>query len=193
MCFRGFFFLRFYLLIYERHRDRGSGRSRLPLGSPMWDLIPGPGDHDLSWRQTLNHLATQVPLFFLHEYLKITLGVQDREVKERWEVRPYRPLSWMRYCGLCGKPRVRCTKENCLEDLNLPWQSCHWGMQHFSGRSTFLSWQLLKNEVGSAVPKWAHVGVAKILSPIICPLRSSNSCSTTNKWLFSLAIITKLS
>ena len=26
----------------------------------MWDLIPGPWDHDLSQRQILNHWATQV-------------------------------------------------------------------------------------------------------------------------------------
>ena len=52
------FFLRLYLFIHERHRegdrDTGRGRSRLPTGSPMWDLIPGPQDPDLSRRQALN-------------------------------------------------------------------------------------------------------------------------------------------
>ena len=61
-----FFFLRFYLFIHERHRERGRdigrGRSRLPVGSPMWDSIPGPQDQDLSQRQTLNHRATRAPL-----------------------------------------------------------------------------------------------------------------------------------
>ena len=28
----------------------------------MWDSIPGPQDHALSWRQFLNHWTTQVPL-----------------------------------------------------------------------------------------------------------------------------------
>ena len=59
------FCLRFYLFIYERHtekdRDISRGRSRLPEGSLMQDSIPGPRDHDLSQRQTLNHWATQVP------------------------------------------------------------------------------------------------------------------------------------
>ena len=32
-----------------------------PAGSPMQDLIPGPRDHDLCRRQTLNHRATQAP------------------------------------------------------------------------------------------------------------------------------------
>ena len=42
-------------------RDLGRGRNSLPVTSPMWDLIPGPWDHDLSLRQTLNHWATQEP------------------------------------------------------------------------------------------------------------------------------------
>ena len=41
----------------ERERERDSGRSRLPTGSPTWDLIPGPWGHDLNWGQTLNHWA----------------------------------------------------------------------------------------------------------------------------------------
>ena len=62
------FFLKknIYVCIHERHtergRDTGRGRSRLLVGSTTWDSIPGPWDHDLSRRQTLNHWATQVPL-----------------------------------------------------------------------------------------------------------------------------------
>ena len=43
MIFR-IFLKRFYLFIHERHRekdrDTGRGRNRLPVGSPMQDLIP---------------------------------------------------------------------------------------------------------------------------------------------------------
>ena len=39
----------------ERGRDIGRGRSRLHAGSPIWDLIPGPWDHDVSPRQMFNH------------------------------------------------------------------------------------------------------------------------------------------
>ena len=43
----GSFFLRLYLFIHERpterSRDVGRGRSRLPMGSLMWDSIWGPG------------------------------------------------------------------------------------------------------------------------------------------------------
>ena len=59
------FFKRFYLFIHERHTERergretGRARSRLHAGSPMWDSIPGLWDHTLSWRQMLNHWATQ--------------------------------------------------------------------------------------------------------------------------------------
>ena len=59
----------FNLFIPKRHRERGRdigrGRSRLPVGSPMWDSISilGLQDHTLSWRQTLNHWATEVSLW----------------------------------------------------------------------------------------------------------------------------------
>ena len=47
-----FFFLRFCLFIHkrlrERGRDVGRGRSRLPAGTLMWDLIPGLQDRALS-------------------------------------------------------------------------------------------------------------------------------------------------
>ena len=53
------FFLRFYLFIHKRQRERGRdtgrGRSRLPARSPMWDLIPGsPGSHP-GLKVALNH------------------------------------------------------------------------------------------------------------------------------------------
>ena len=38
-----------------RDAERGKGRSRVPVGSLMWDLIPGLSDHTLSQKQTLNH------------------------------------------------------------------------------------------------------------------------------------------
>ena len=50
-----FFFLRFYLFIHERHRERGRdtgrGRSRLHAGSLTWDSILGLQDHTLGCRQ----------------------------------------------------------------------------------------------------------------------------------------------
>ena len=53
-----FSFLRFYLFIHGRHRERGRdtgrGRSRLHAGSLTWDSIPGLQDHTLGRRQTLN-------------------------------------------------------------------------------------------------------------------------------------------
>ena len=61
------FLKRFNLFIHER-REREKEKERETEGevgslwrrSPMWDLIPGPWDHDLSQRQMLSHLATQV-------------------------------------------------------------------------------------------------------------------------------------
>ena len=56
-----FFFLRFYLFLPERHRgrDTGRGRSRPPAGA-QWGT-PRTLRSCLSWRETLNHWATQVP------------------------------------------------------------------------------------------------------------------------------------
>ena len=45
----------------ERGRDIGKASSRLPAGNLMQDSVPGPWDHNLSQRQTLNHWATQAP------------------------------------------------------------------------------------------------------------------------------------
>ena len=47
------FFLRFYLFMRDTQREAetGRGRCRLPAGSQMRDLQPGPWDHDLSQRQ----------------------------------------------------------------------------------------------------------------------------------------------
>ena len=53
-----FLFLKI-LFIHERHiqrdKDTGRGRRRLPAGSLMWYLIPGPLNHDPSQRQLFNH------------------------------------------------------------------------------------------------------------------------------------------
>ena len=54
-----YFFLKI-IYSWETGRDIGRGRSRLPTGNLMLDSIPGPRNHDLSQRQTLNHWATQV-------------------------------------------------------------------------------------------------------------------------------------
>ena len=47
----------------QREAETQRGKNRLPVGSSMWDSIPAPWDHDLCQRQTLNHWATQTPLY----------------------------------------------------------------------------------------------------------------------------------
>ena len=63
-----FFFLTFYLFIHDRHRERvrdtGRERSRLPVGSPMGDSVPGPWDHALSLRQMLKPPRYLAPVVF---------------------------------------------------------------------------------------------------------------------------------
>ena len=69
-CLPIFFFLRFYLFIWEteteiaRESMSGEQRDKQALhreGSLRRGWIPGPQNHDLRWRQKLNHWATQVP------------------------------------------------------------------------------------------------------------------------------------
>ena len=69
----------------ERGRDTGRGRSRLLAGSPMWDLIPGPQDHTLSWKQMLNHRATQVSqiLFLIIDFIHKRHKQRERQTSCR--------------------------------------------------------------------------------------------------------------
>ena len=46
-----------FIYLLMRDRDIGRGRSRLPVGSLMRDLIPGPRVHDLSGRQDTQLLS----------------------------------------------------------------------------------------------------------------------------------------
>ena len=62
MTFGKLFFFLIKKIIHERHRERGRdigrGRSKLLMGTLMWDLISGPWDHNLSQRpdaQPLSH------------------------------------------------------------------------------------------------------------------------------------------
>ena len=59
------FFLGFIYLVMrdrERGRDIGRGRSRLPAGSLMLDLIPGAQDHEP--KADAHPLSHQAPHFF---------------------------------------------------------------------------------------------------------------------------------
>ena len=49
-------------LIFEREWAGGEGGEEGEAdsqwaGSPVWDSVPGPWDHDLSWKQMLNLLS----------------------------------------------------------------------------------------------------------------------------------------
>ena len=52
-------FIQDFIYLFMRDIERGRaidrGRSRLPVGSPMQDMTPGPQDHNLSQRQMLSH------------------------------------------------------------------------------------------------------------------------------------------
>lgn len=86
----------------KRGRDIVRGRSRFPVGRLMWDLIPGPQDHDPSQRQMLNQRATQVPptygysekkswFLLLEVFFFLRLYLLEREMERRGRGRS-RPL-----------------------------------------------------------------------------------------------------
>jgi len=59
----------------QREREKQTPRG---AGSPLWDLIPGPRDHYLSQRQTLNRLSHPgIPQHFLKEHLACRKGRWD--------------------------------------------------------------------------------------------------------------------
>lgn len=90
LCVAYLYFLKKILFIHswETHTERGRdivrGRSRLPAGSPTWDLIPGSWDHALSRRQMLNYWATQASHIYTYVYKKwmtaIIQGVGKEEL-----------------------------------------------------------------------------------------------------------------
>ena len=81
-----------YLFIRDTQREaetqaEGEGRSRPHAGSPMWDSIPGPQDHDLSQKQMLHHratLASQNNVFFLKRFY-LFMHERHREKERKTE------------------------------------------------------------------------------------------------------------
>ena len=81
----------FYLFISEwvhehnqSERQREEGRKKQTLlwaGSLMWGLIPGPWDHDLSWRQMLNQLSHPgIHVFLFLSFLDSSMCSQSLEL-----------------------------------------------------------------------------------------------------------------
>ena len=52
----------------QRGRDTGRGRNRFPMGSPMWDSIPG------SWNHALSHPGA--PNFFSIPFCYLSIKFQ---------------------------------------------------------------------------------------------------------------------
>ena len=69
----------------QRGRDIDRRRSRLPVGSPMQDSIPGPWDHNSSQREMLNHWATQVSLLnVFNELLDTSLSLMFKDIDSKY-------------------------------------------------------------------------------------------------------------
>ena len=72
-------FVFIYLFMKDMEREAET-QAEGEAGSQMWGLIPGPGDHDLSWRQTLNHWAIQEPHEFIFKILPISWQQHENEL-----------------------------------------------------------------------------------------------------------------
>ena len=94
------------LFIHERHTERGRdssrGWSRLPAGSPMRDLIPGPQDRDLNQRQTdaqpLSPPGAQYVSFFIGITMIVNLDMASHAPQHKFSMIILIPL-W----GMQGK------------------------------------------------------------------------------------------
>ena len=111
-----FSFVKFYLFIHERFKEReaktkADGWAGSLAGNLMWNLIPRPRDHNLSQRQMLNHRATQVP----EECISYHIHEQYFVSKLQWHqfsflLAPKYSLPWvifLRFINLFQRERAR--------------------------------------------------------------------------------------
>ena len=93
------FYILFFLFMETRREAENidRGKSRLFTGNPMPDSIFRP-DHALSWRQTLNHWATQASLFiYFRESMYVSWG-GAKEKRESERISSRLPA----VCGACS-------------------------------------------------------------------------------------------
>ena len=82
LSFKMLYFLKKILFIYSWETQREAETQAEGAGSLMQDVISWPPGHDLSWRQMLNHQATQLPPKNAFEfYLKVEFFHSNRS----WE------------------------------------------------------------------------------------------------------------
>lgn len=98
----------FYLFIHERHtergRDTGKGRTRLPAGTLIQDLIPGPQDPRIMTRAEGRGSTTEA-LRCLLWYFYTPIMKQQKEIKE---LIPFTTASkTIRYQGICLTETVK--------------------------------------------------------------------------------------
>ena len=128
----------------ERSRDLGRGRSRLPAGNPMRDSIPGPQDHNLSPRQTLNHWATQVSHSCWYLKCKAVVLNIGGVMKKTWI--PYKG-SYNEHQGFT--PHFQTTPQSCgpeVRKLQLPPRGQQNAENHSQWSQVSTTWGLRTNK-----------------------------------------------
>ena len=66
---------------HEQGREEGEADFLLSRDPNIWGSIPGPRDHDLSRRQTLNHLSHP--------------GTLEMDISKKYEVHSYLGAAWV--------------------------------------------------------------------------------------------------
>ena len=147
------YFVYLFMRDTKRGRDTGRGRrSKLHARSPMWDLIPGPRDHTLSQRQTLNSTAEPpgVPYY--------SFFTADKMKADRLE--PWKKLSSLAKITQCMSG-CWVWNHNCPSARISLWGASCWHLASILGK-----WLFLNFVSGSKC-------YDQILSSWLCHLKSS--------------------
>ena len=120
----------------ERGRDIGKERSRLLVGSLMWDLISGLQDHDLSQRQVAQPLSHPGAQIFKCRIRK--LGCSPRSAREQLgeEARHLRGHGFYRDRANFHNPKR--SQSSLMPPSSLLFPNCCW-LQQVSPQSHSLS------------------------------------------------------
>ena len=169
-CVCLFFFLRFYLFIYERHRERYRQREKqAPCKEPDVGLDLGLQYHTQGQRQALNRWATRAALFQTFWTPEIRQDITWRGKSLGWRTSVPYVLTFYRLAPRCSHGKGKGTRkwvEMCLHFFNPLFEniplvkSSHMvkaSINSWDGKSN-PEWEVLQSHKGMAIGRGEEVG-----------------------------------